>query len=182
MTASWRQQLGDRLQVLDGFLQELRDFLVVATYVVLSGPIVGLLWSAAGPKLNLFRALRGSAEAWRAEAGADVHFGLLCIGAGAICAAVAILLRMDGPGVIAGLAAGGLGAAFVANRVGYLFNRGDTLHLLRSHSVSLKLLSQFGIDPFFKLRALGVVVAWPMAALIVYVTAVAIRDRARSLP
>ena len=168
MTASWQQ--------------DLRDFLLIATYVVLTGPIVGLLWSAAGPKLDLFRALGGSGGAWRAEAGADVHFGLLCIAAGALCAGVALLLRMDGPGVIAGLAAGGLGAAFVANRVGYLLNRGDTLDLLHSRSVSLHQLSQYGIDPFFKLRALGVVVAWPMAALIVYVTAVAIRDRARSLP
>jgi hypothetical protein len=162
--------------------QELRDFLLIVTYVILTGPIVGLLWSAASPKLDLFRALGGSGGAWRAEAGADVHFGLLCVAAGAVCAAVAVLLRMDGPGVIAGLAAGGLGAAFVADRVGYLVNRGDTLDLLRSRSVSLQTLAHYGIDPFFKVRALGVVVAWPMAALIVYVTAVAIRDGARSLP
>jgi hypothetical protein len=162
--------------------QDLRDFLLVAAYVVLAGPIVGLLWSVAGPKLDLFRALSGSGGAWRAEAGADVHFGLLCLAAGAVCAAVAVLLRMDGPGAIAGLAAGGLGAAFVADRVGYLLNRGDTLDLLHSRSVSLQTLSQYGIDPFFKVRALGVVVAWPMATLIVFVTAVAIRDRARSLP
>lgn len=168
MTASWRQ--------------ELRDFLLIAVYVVLSGPIVGLLWSASGPKLELFRALHGSGQAWRAEVGADVHFGLWCIAAGALCGAVAALLRMDGPAVIAGLAAGGLGAAVVADRVGYLLNRGDTLDLLHSHSVSLRLLSQFGIDPFFKLRALGVVVAWPMAALVVYVSALAVRDRVRSLP
>jgi hypothetical protein len=168
VTASWRR--------------ELRDFLLVAVYVVLTGPIVGLLWSAAGPKLQLFRALGGSGGAWDAEAGADVHFGLLCIAAGAVCAAVAVLLRMDGPGAVAGLAAGGLGAAFVADRVGYLLNRGDTLDLLHTRSVSLGLLSQYGIDPFFKVRALGVVVAWPMAALVVSVSALALRDRARSLP
>lgn len=162
--------------------QELRDFLLVAVYVVLTGPIVGLLWSASGPKLDLFRALRGSGRAWRAEAGADVHFGLICIAAGAVCAAVAVLLSMDGPAVPAGLAVGGLGAAFVADRVGYLLNRGDTLDLLHARSVSLHTLSQYGIDPFFKVRALGVVVAWPIAALVVYVSAVAIRDRARSLP
>lgn len=169
MTASWQQ--------------ELRDFLLVAVYVVLSGPVVGLLWSASGPKLDLLRALRGSGQAWRAEVGADVHFGLWCLAAGAVCGAVVVLLRMDGPAVIAGLAAGGLGAAFVADRVGYLLNRGDTLDFLHSRSVSLHVLTHdYGIDPFFKLRALGVVVAWPMAALVVYVSALAVRDRARSLP
>jgi hypothetical protein len=169
VTASWQR--------------ELRDFLLIAVYVVLTGPIVGLLWSASGPKLEILQALGGSANAWRAEAGADVHFGLLGIAAGAVCAAVAVLLRMDGPGTTAGLAAGGLGAAFVADRVGYLLNRGDTLDLLHSRSISLHvLLSQYGIDPFFKVRALGVVVAWPLAALVVYMSALALRDRARSLP
>ena len=156
--------------------------MLIAVYVVLTGPIVGLLWSAAGPKVELFRALGGAGNEWRAEAGADVHFGLLCLAAGAVCAVVAVLLRMDGPGALAGLALGGLGAAFVADRVGYLLNRGDTLDLLKSRSVSLHLLSQYGIDPFFKVRALGVVVAWPLAALVVYLGALAIRDRARSLP
>jgi len=164
------------------WLQELRDFLLITVYVVLTGPIVGLLWSASGPKLDLFRALAGSGEAWRAEDGADVHFGLLCVAAGAVCAAIAVLLRMDGPGALTGLAVGGLGAAFVADRVGYLLNRGDTLDLLHARAVPLRLLSDVGIDPFFKVRALGVVVAWPMAALVIYVSALALRDRARSLP
>jgi hypothetical protein len=106
----------------------------------------------------------------------------LCIAAGAICAAIAVVLRLDGPGALAGLAGGGIGAAFVADRVGFLLNRGGTLDLLHAHSVSLGLLSSFGIDPFFKLRAVGVVVAWPIAAMVVFVTALALRARTRSLP
>ena len=162
--------------------RDLRDCVVVAVYVVLAGPIVGLLWSWAGPKTDLIGALGGSGVAWRSEIGADVHFGLLCLGAGAVCAVIVFLCRLDGPGAVGGLALGGLGAAFVAERVGYLLNRGDTLTLLRAHSVPLSLLDRFGIDPFFKVRALGVVVAWPMAALVVYMAAIAIRDRSRSLP
>ena len=162
--------------------QELRDFLLTALYVFLAGPIVGLLWSAAGPKTDLLSALGGSGVAWKAEIGADVHFALLCVGAGVICAAIAIALRREGPGAVAGLAIGGLGAAFVADRIGYLLNRADTLELLRAHNVSLSLLDRFGIDPFFKLRALGVVVVWPVAALVAHGIAVAIRDRSRSLP
>lgn len=162
--------------------RELRDFLVVAVYVVLAGPVVGLIWSSVAPKVDLIRALTGSGVAWRAEAGADVHFGLLGIAAGAVCAAIALACRRDGPGAVAGLGAGGLGAAFVAERVGYLVHHAGTLHLLHANSVSLSVLSRIGIDPFFKVRALGVVVAWPGAALVVFMAALAIRDRSRSLP
>jgi hypothetical protein len=161
VTASWRQ--------------ELRDFLLIAVYVALTGPIVGLLWSAVSPKLDILGLVSGSGT-FRPEIGADVHFGLLGIGAGAVCAAITLACRRDGPGSMIGLAIGGLGAALIADRVGYLLNHGDTVALLRAHSLSLT------IDPFFKVRALGVVVAWPMAALVVYVSALALRDRARSLP
>ena len=164
------------------WLQELRDFLLVTTYVLLAGPIVGLIWSAAGPKVDLVRALGGSGGAWRSEVGADVHFALLGIAAGVICAALVVACRRDGPGAIAGLAVGGIGAAFVADRVGYLVNRRDTLNLLHAHNVPLSLLDKFGIDPFFKVRALGVVIAWPMAAIAIFMLVVAMRDRARSLP
>lgn len=162
MTAPWRQ--------------ELRDFLLVAVYVALTGPIVGLLWSAAGPKLDLLRLITEQSGSFRPEIGADVHFGLLGIGAGAVCAAVALACRRDGPGAVAGLAIGGLGAALIADRVGYLLNHGDTVALLHAHSVSLL------INPFFKVRAVGVLVAWPMAGLLVFVVALAIRDHRRSLP
>ena len=161
--------------------RDLRDFVFVAVYVLLAGPVVGLLWSWSGPKTDLLSALGGSGVAWRTEAGADAHFGLLCVGAGIACAVVALAMRLDGPGVVAGLGVGGLGAAFVADRVGYLVNRGDTLDLLKAHSISLDLLGKFGIDPFFKVRALGVVVAWPMAALLVYLLALSLRSERRSL-
>lgn len=162
--------------------RELRDFLLVTVYVALAGPIVGLIWSAASPKVDLIEALAGSGVAWRAEAGADAYFALLCIAAGALCAGIAVACRRDGPGAVAGLAAGGLAAAFIAARVGYLLNKSDTLHVLREHGISLSVLDKFGIDPFFKVRALGVVAVWPMAALIVYMGALALRDRYRSLP
>jgi hypothetical protein len=164
--------------VSDPWRQELRDFVVVAVYVVLAGPILGLLWSAAGPKLNLAGAIAGTGVDWKTEICADVHLGLLGIGAGALCAAVAFALHRDGPGSVVGLAVGGLGASFVADRIGFLLNRGDTLDLLHAHHLSP---SNLTIDPFFKVRALGVVVAWPIAALVVHMTALALRDRSRSL-
>jgi hypothetical protein len=164
--------------VTDPWRQELRDFLLTASYVVLAGPIVGLLWSAVGPKLDLLKVITGSGVAWKAEVGADVHFALLGSGAGAICAAIAFALRREGPGAVAGLAAGGLGAAFVADRVGYLLNHGDMVDLMRAHGITLRP----DINPCFEVRALGVVAAWPIAALVVHALAVALRDRSRSLP
>lgn len=165
----------------DAWQRDLREFVLVAVYVTLSGPVVGLIWAWSGPKTDILRALEGSGVAWRAESGADVHFGLLCVAAGIACAAVVLALRLDGPGAVAGLVLGGLGAAFVANRVGYLLNRGDTIDILRAHSVPLSLLARFGIDPFFKVRALGVLVAWPLAALLVHMLALGLRSGSRSL-
>jgi hypothetical protein len=149
--------------------------------VVLTAPLVGLLWSAIGPKLPLQPALNGSETAFRTEVGADLHFLLVTAAAGIVCAAVAIALRRDGPGVVLGLGVGGVLASFVTDRVGYLLNRDHTVTALHHLGVSLSLLDKFGIDPFFKVRAIGVIVAWPLAAVVTHTLALAIRGP-RSLP
>jgi hypothetical protein len=155
------------------------EFAVTTVLVVLTGPLVGLLWAAIGPELPLARALTGSGQAYRAEVGADFHFLLLTGTAGLLCAAVAVALRRDGPGVLLGLVVGGSLAALVADRVAYLVHHGETLETLRHLGVSLSVLQRFGIDPFFKVRAEAVLVAWPMAALLLFTLALAIRSRAR---
>jgi hypothetical protein len=155
------------------------EFALTTLLVVLAGPLVGLLWAAIGPELPLLRALTGSGSAYRTEIGADVHFLMLTTTAGFLCAAVAVVLRRDGPGVLLGLVVGGLLAALVADRVAYLVHHGETVQTLRHLGVSLARLHTFGIDPFFKVRALGVLVAWPIAALVLHTVAFAIRTRAR---
>ena len=155
------------------------EFAATALFVVLSGPLVGLIWAAVGPGLPLLPVLSGSGSAYRNEVGADFYFLLLTAAAGLLCAAVAVALRRDGPGVLLGLVVGGLGAALVADRVAYLAERGDTLDTLAHLQVSLATLHRYGIDPFFKVRALGVLVAWPMAALAMHTIALAARARAR---
>lgn len=155
------------------------EFATTALFVVLSGPLVGLIWAAVGPGLPLARVLSGSGSAYRNEVGADFHFMLLSAAAGLLCAAVAVALRRDGPGVLLGLVVGGLGAAVVADRVAFLAERGDTLATLTHLQVSLATLHRYGIDPFFKVRALGVLVAWPMAALALYTIALAARAQPR---
>ena len=151
------------------------DFVLTTLFVVLSGPLIGLVWAAVGPELPLLPVLSGSGSAYRNEVGADFHFLLLSAAAGLLCAAVAVALRRDGPGVLLGLVVGGFGAALVADRVAYLAERGDTLDTLAHLQVSLATLHRYGIDPFFKVRALGVLVAWPLAALVLHAVALAAR-------
>jgi hypothetical protein len=155
------------------------EFALTTIVVVLTGPLIGLLWAAVGPQLSLVNALSGSGPAYNAEVGADFYFLLLTGGAGLLGAAVAVALRRDGPGVLLGLVVGGFLAALVANRVAYLVHHGDTLATLRHLGVSLSVLQRFGVDPFFKVRAEAVLVAWPMAALLLFVLALAVRGRAR---
>jgi hypothetical protein len=154
------------------------DFALTALYVVLAGPLVGLIWSSVGPALPLGLVLNGKGS-FGNQVGADFNFLVLGGVAGLLCAAVAVALRRDGPGALLGLVVGGLGASVVADRVAYLAERGQTLDTLRQVHVSLATLDRFGIDPFFKVRALGVLVAWPMAALVLFTIAVAIRGRPR---
>jgi hypothetical protein len=155
------------------------EFALTSLFVMLSGPLVGLIWAAVGPAVPLRPVLRGSGSAYRNQVGADFHFLLLSATAGLLCAAVAVARRRDGPGVLLGLVVGGLGAAVVADRVAYLVERGDTLDTLAHLQVSLATLHRYGIDPFFKVRALGVLVAWPMAAIVLHAIALAARTRAR---
>lgn len=153
------------------------EFAVTTVVVVLLGPVAGLVWAAVAPRLDLVGVLRGSEAPYRAEVGADFRFLVVGIVAGALCAAAAGALRRHGPGVAAGLAVGGIAAAFVADRVGYLAARGDTLETLHRLGVSARLLESFGVNPFVELRALGVAVAWPLAAVLLHALALGIRSR-----
>jgi len=155
------------------------EFGLTAMFVVLSGPLVGLIWAQVGPGLPLLPVLTGSGSPYRSQIGADFHFLLLTGAAGLLCAAVAVALRRDGPGVLLGLVVGGLGAALVADRVAYLSERGGILDTLDHLNVSLATLHRYHIDPFFKVRALGVLVAWPLAALALHTIVLAARARAR---
>ena len=48
---------------------------------------------------------------------------------------------------------------------------------VRALGISLQALLDAGIDPYLKVRALGVVVAWPLIALLVHAAATALRRR-----
>jgi hypothetical protein len=148
--------------------------LLTGVLVVLLGPPVGLLWSNLAPKLALAKVVAGAEGPFKSMVGADAWFLLVSALAGVLCAVVAVAARGDGPGVVVGLAVGGLAAAFIADRVGYLAARGHTLKVI--HDLGLT-PGQFQIDVFFKVRALGVLVAWPLASVVVHAAIVAFRGR-----
>lgn len=157
---------------------EMASGVLTAIYVVLLGPAAGLLWTAVAPKLSVPALAAGSDATFRAQIGADAWFLLVGALAGAVCALLAVLaLGEPGPYVVTGLALGGLAAAFVADRIGYLNERGATSEALRAIGAHPDggLISE--ID--FRIRALGVLTVWPIASLAVVGLVIAINASRR---
>lgn len=132
--------------------------------VVLAGP-VGLVWEAVSPHLRLAAAINGSEEAFRAEVAADGRFLLVSLAAGVLSAAVALAVgRRRGPGVVAGLLTGGLLGAALAARLGQHIRHDATLSALRALGGTAEVLPV--VD--FRLRLLGLIVVWPLVAVVLY--------------
>jgi hypothetical protein len=155
---------------------------LAAVYVTLAGAVAGLVWAAVAPKLSKSAVLDLSGAMFHPQVGADAWFLLVGALAGVVCAAVAVyVVGEPGPGLVAGLAVGGLAAAFVADRVGYL------AELHGSTQMAIAAFRSLGGEPFtgefdFRVRALGVVTAWPIASLAVVGLVMAVNAWRRSLP
>jgi hypothetical protein len=147
--------------------------LVVAAFVGLTGPVVGLIWSATAPKMSIRQAVGGSEEPFQAQIADDGHFLVLAVIAGLVCAALVLLLRAEGPGVMVGLAVGGVIAAVLANQVAIVAQHDGTVVALRALGIHAtgRALDTIG----FKVRASGVVMAWPIASVVVAGIAAALR-------
>lgn len=132
--------------------------------LLLGGP-VGLVWEAISPHLHLAAAVDGSEEAFRAEVAADGRFLVISAVVGVLCGVAALVLaRRRGPGVVAGLVAGGLLGAAVAARLGQHARHDTILSALE------KLGASEGALPVvdFRLRTLGLLVVWPLVAAVTY--------------
>ena len=144
---------------------------LTALYVALFGPVVGLAWTAVSPKLSIPALLANADGVFHAQIGADAWFLLVGGMAGVLSTLVAwlvhrfVLLRHLSAGVAVGLAVGGSVAAVVADRVGYLYERGTTSEALRAIGAHASGSAIAEID--FRIRALGVLTVWPLAALVV---------------
>lgn len=146
---------------------------VVAAVIALLGAPTGLIWAAISPHLDLDAAAAGSESAFGAQIAADGRFFFLTLVLGVATGVVAFRLgNRFGPAVTVGIAAGALAAAVVAAQVGYLFRRPGLLGALRP-GLAPTIVSL--ID--FRLRAVQVLVVWPIVALAVFlVLSVSRRD------
>lgn len=155
--------------------EDLTKAVLVLVLLALAAPLVGLLWAHVAPKLDIAPLLNNSSVPYRAQVGDDAWFLLLTALAGVASGLLAYALGGRGPGVVLGLVFGGGAAAAVAARVGYLAERAHFLVQLRAHGVNPAF---YGLLDF-KLRALGIATAWPIAAVTVYVIIVALRAERR---
>lgn len=154
-------------------------FAIALVASVLAAQAAGLVWAALAPQLSLAGIAAGSQVPFRAEVGADGWFLVVTATAGVLAALVAVLAGARGPGTLAGLATGGLLGALVAARVGGLATHEHTMAMVQALGVSVARLHRFGIDPFLQVRAQGVLVAWPLAAVVAYAAGVALSTRRR---
>lgn len=157
--------------------EDLTKAVLVLVLLALAAPLVGLLWAHVAPKLDIAPLLNNSSVPYRAQVGDDAWFLLLTALAGAATGWVASAVSRGGPGMLLGLAVGGGAAAAVAARVGFLAERGRTLAALRAQGITPRAELLNLVD--FKVRALGVAAAWPIAAVAVFVIIVAARDGQR---
>jgi len=157
---------------------ELATAIVTALFVTLLGPAAGLVWSAVSPRLSVQSLIASSDAAFHPLIGADAWFLLVGGVAGAICTLLALVVgKRDGPGLALGLAAGGMAAAFVADRIGYLDDHQSTLMALRA--LGAQPGGGFAAEIDFRIRALGVLTVWPLASLVVLGIVVAVTGHRR---
>jgi hypothetical protein len=155
---------------------------IVAAFSTLLGAAVGLIWAAGAPRIHLAAAIDGSESAAKPLIGDDVRLGLLGIIAGVLVAVVVLVAgrnRERGPGEVLGLAIGGVLGALVAARVGELARHHEMVKALAAvvpgvtSRESARLLGFFG----FHLRATGVLMLWPIAAVAVHLIVTATAPR-----
>lgn len=157
-----------------------RSAALTAVAVALLGAPVGLLWAALAPRPAVV-IVAGGADYANPEANtffaADGYFLLITVAVGAICGILAHRLRALQPeGALAGLVAGGVGGAVVAAQVGERVHRAAFLQAL-SHAVL-----GASLHTYVMVRADGVLLGWPLAAVIGYAALVALTPAAPGQP
>ena len=133
----------------------------------LAGLPVGLLWWLMAPLPRIAKRAdglyRAGGEGNEAAIAADGWFALLAALAGVVTALVVYLMTRPGRVLpLVGLAVGGLLGAVVAWRFGALLGPGPITSTARDLAVGAR------FDGPLDISALGVLLAWPLAAVITY--------------
>jgi hypothetical protein len=140
---------------------------ITTVVIALIGVPVGLLWSVIAPHgKDIVLGHQGylanaESEAWVAG---DGWFALITAVAGVVCAVVAYILarRLGEIPLLVGLAVGGILAAVVAAKVGHQIGLSTFHHLVATSKDGTT------TKEVPKVRATGVLVAWPLLAVVVY--------------
>lgn len=160
--------------------------MLVATYSIGLGAVMGLVWPRLAPHVQFIRAINGSEAAAKALLGDDMWFALLGGVAGVLSVAILLLVARDagrGPGGLLGLAIGGVLASLVAAHIGHHVQQPHIVqqpHLVETLRHLAPGITQRQIDSLlglfaFKVRANVVLLAWPIAAVITHAISIIAR-------
>ncbi|MCQ9706244.1 AAA family ATPase [Streptomyces albidoflavus] len=147
--------------------REIRRAALTGLAVVVLGLLLGFLWSRLAPHVPLVsdgEAVYLKDTEGEQAIGADGTFALLALGFGVVTGLAAFLVhRAGGIAMVCGLAFGSLGGAAVAWQLGTALGpSGDVVGHARTAGQGVT------FDAPLELGALGVLVAWPVAALLVH--------------
>ena len=148
--------------------------LLAAVVTVLVGAPVGLLWALIAPRVDVVvqgqsvsLAMPGSSE----FIAGDGFFLLAVTVAGVVSGLVAWRLgREHGPGVVVGLAVGGLAAAYVAKTTGGQVGLEEVRQAVAAGQ-------QGALELSLRLRADVAMVGWPVGAMVAWIAASTLRGR-----
>ncbi len=146
---------------------QLRIGAVATLVIAVLGVPAGLLWTTVAPRTTYViaggKAFLGDPESQTLIA-ADGWFAVLTASAGLLCGVVAYVLagRLREIGLLAALGAGGIAAGLIAWRVGSLIGRSSFQHDVRTAHDGATAKGAL------HLHAGGVVLAWPLLAIVVF--------------
>ncbi|ADP80432.1 hypothetical protein [Pseudofrankia inefficax] len=142
---------------------DLRAGLVFLLGLTAAGPLLGLLWAAVAPRLDVAAGISGSETAFTAQADIDATFGFICLGAGVVAGVLARWRAADGGWPVpAALAGGGFAGSLLAGWIGHLVRSPGVLRKLPPHAPAYVA----GLVDF-KVRATGLYLVLPVTALLV---------------
>ncbi|MEW2392779.1 DUF2567 domain-containing protein [Streptomyces venezuelae] len=151
----------------DGLRAEVVQAAVIMVAVAVAGVLLGALWMWLAPRVPLVsdgKAVYLKDTEGEQAIGTDGTFTLLSLGFGLVSGVVVFLLRKRGGiPLVAGLAVGSLLGALLAWRVG-IFLGPETDVVAHAKSVGKGVV----FDAPLELKAMGTVLAWPVAALAVH--------------
>lgn len=147
--------------------RQLTTWLVTTAIVTPFGPLAGLLWANTIPKVT-YVIIQGEPLIADPEGegpvGIDGRFALIGLAAGLLCgiAAYAARGRRNDIALILGIAAGGVAASLLAWKTGHLIGLGHFDDVVRHGRDGAT------VTGVADLRAKGVLVFWPVAAVAAY--------------